>query len=98
MKAILSFRMPEDNDEYLMHCNGPKYSVMMWELGEEYLRPIYKYNKSAELVKQYKTEMQSYNTPVMAQDEEIAQVLEWFAQELRKKISELEEDNNIVSV
>lgn len=98
MHAILRFKLPDEQDQYEMHINGPKYNVMMWELTEEYLRKIYKYNASDELVKEFKQEAHDYNTPIAAKDEDIAHVIEWFAQKIRTKIAELQQDNNIVDV
>lgn len=98
MITKLVFKMPDDQDIYEMHINGPKYSIMMWELTEEYLRKIYKYNDSVELVKEFKQEAHDYNTPVTAKDEDIAHIIEWMAQKIRMKIGELQQDNNIVEV
>lgn len=100
MIAKLVFKMPEDQHEYQSHMNGPKYEYGIHEFYNEYLRKIYKYNDTTELVKEYKADKQQYrdpNTPVInVPDEEIADVIEWFAGQVRSKLHEYLQDAGVV--
>ena len=42
MKAVLEFDLPEEQEEYKLHMEGPKYSLVLYDL-DNFLRNKYKY-------------------------------------------------------
>lgn len=52
MKAILKFKLPEDNHEFLNAVNGAKMKSILWDL-KEYFRDELKYKDLNEV--EYKT-------------------------------------------
>lgn len=43
MKATLSFSLPEEQEEYAYHKNGPKYHTVIWNVLNEFCRKKIKY-------------------------------------------------------
>ena len=96
MKATLTFNLPDEKGDFELAQHGWKYQSVLYQLDQQFLRPITKHGVPSEKIKDAKEALHNeYPSISIPSDDQLEAIVSILYQEFRDHLHELLNDEGV---